>query len=109
MYAVIEDSGRQLKVSEGETLLVDLRDAAPGDRVEFDRVLLWSGPDGCRVGTPYLPQARVLALVEAEVKGPKVVSFKYRRRENYRRKVGHRQRYLRVRVTEIVVPDGPKG
>ncbi len=104
MYAVIEDSGRQLRVSEGQPIEVDLRNAAPGDAIEFERVLFWSGPDGCRVGSPYLPDARVRGRVEREIKAKKVVSFKFRRRKASHRKIGHRQRYLRVRVTEIVVP-----
>ncbi len=105
MYVVIEDSGRQLKVAEGEHVEVDLRDVAPGQVIEFDRVLFWSGSDGCRVGTPYLPEAKVRGEVEAEVKAKKVISFKFRRRKHYRRKIGHRQRYLRVRISEIIVPE----
>ena len=104
MYAIIEDSGQQFKVIEGERIDVDLRDAAPGDVIEFDRVLFWSGNDGARVGTPCIPDARVRAEVEDRVKGAKVVSFKFRRRKNYHRKKGHRQKYLRVRITEILVP-----
>ncbi len=104
MYAVIEDSGRQFKVSEGERIDVDLRGTNPGEVIEFDRVLFWSGNDGPRVGTPYLEDAKVLGAVEAEVKAKKVVSFKFRRRKQYHRKIGHRQRYLRVRITEILVP-----
>lgn len=105
MYAVIEDSGSQFKVIEGESVDVDLRDAKAGDVVEFDKVLFSSSEDGVRVGIPYLEDAKVRGEVEEEIKARKVISFKFRRRKaNSQRKVGHRQRYLRVRITEILVP-----
>lgn len=105
MYAVIEDSGCQFKVAEGDHLDIDLRDAAPGDMIEFDRVLFCGGAEGARVGAPCLAGVKVCAEVEAEIKARKVVSYKFRRRKaSSSRKVGHRQRYLRVRVTDIVVP-----
>ena len=105
MYAVIEDSGTQFKVVEGECIDVDLRQAAVGDVVEFDKVLFFGSENGARIGAPYLPDAKVRAAVEDEVKARKVVSYKFRRRKaNSSKKIGHRQRYLRVRITEIVVP-----
>ena len=103
LYAVIEDSGRQFKVAEGERIDVDLRDAKAGDAIEFDRVLFCSDGDKVTVGAPYLENAKVRGAVEAEAKAPKVISFKYRRRKGYHRKIGHRQRYLRVRITELVL------
>ena len=103
MYAVIEDKGRQFKVAEGERIDVDLRDAKPGDVIEFDQVLFWSGDAETRVGAPYLENATVRGEVEDEIKAKKVVSFKFRRRKSTHRKIGHRQRYLRVRITEISV------
>lgn len=102
MYAIIEDKGHQYKVAEGERVEVDLREANPGDTIEFDRVLFCSDTDELRVGTPYLENAKVRAEVEQQVKARKVVSYKFRRRKDSSRKVGHRQRYLRVRIKEII-------
>jgi len=104
MYAVIEDSGTQFKVAEGMRVDVDLRDAESGDIVEFDKVLFCSKDDATTVGTPYVESAVVRGRVEAEIKDKKVISFKMRRRKASRRKKGHRQRYLRVLITDIVSP-----
>ena len=103
MYAVIEDSGRQFKVVEGERINVDLREAKPGDPIEFGKVLFCGG-ETVRVGAPYIENAKVQGTVEAEIKAKKLISYKYTRREPYHRKVGHRQRYLRVLITQIAVP-----
>ncbi len=103
MYAVIEDSGTQFKVSEGDIIRVDLRqgDDTP-DAIEFDRVLLVSDGEGdTRLGRPVLDGAKVSADVLTEVRGDKVTIIKFRRRKGYRRKKGHRQRFLRVRITGI--------
>ena len=104
MYAVIEDKGKQYKVAEGDRIAVDLRPATPGDVITFDTVLLYSDTDGTRVGAPTVDGAKVLAEVEQEFKARKVVHFNFRRRQASQRKVGHRQRYLRVRVTQITAP-----
>jgi large subunit ribosomal protein L21 len=100
MYAIIEDGGKQYKVSEGERIEVELRDAEVGDIISFDRILFLGG-ESVSVGMPYVENARVTGTVEAETKGKKVISFKFRHREPYHRKVGHRQKYLRVLITEI--------
>lgn len=102
MYAIIEDSGRQFKVAEGERIDVDLRAAKAGDAIQFDKVLFVAG-EPPRIGAPYVEGAKVLGAVEQEIKARKVVSYKYQRREPYHRKVGHRQQYLRVKITQIAV------
>jgi len=104
VYAVIEDSGQQFRVSEGDVLNVDLRDLAEDVReIEFDRVLLISGEGDVKVGTPLVEGAKVVAeVVEPEVKGPKVHIYRWRRRKDSRRKTGHRQKYVQVRVARIV-------
>ena len=102
MYAIIEDSGRQYKVAEGERIDVDLREAKPGDAIEFDRVL-YLGGEKAQVGAPYVPNAKVQGLIEELFKAEKLIAYNYERREPYHRKVGHRQRYLRVRITGISV------
>ena len=101
MYAIIEDSGTQLRVEQGQMLEIDLRKAAPGESVTFDRVLLVADEKGVRLGKPVIQGAKVTAEVLGETKGPKLEIFKLRRRKSSRRHTGHRQGYLRVRVTAI--------
>lgn len=102
MQAIIEDSGTQIKVSEGDVVDVDLREVS-GDTVTFDRVLLagGGGGDAATIGTPYIDGASVQAEILDAVKGAKIDVIKYKRRKGYRRKQGHRQKYLRVRITSI--------
>ncbi len=106
MYAIIEDSGTQIRVAPGDVVDVDLRELADGDRVEFDRVLL-IGPEGeesAVIGAPYVEGAAVEAVVVGEVAGDKVEIIKFRRRKGYRRHRGHRQHYLRVKIEGIRGP-----
>jgi large subunit ribosomal protein L21 len=103
VYAVIEDSGQQFRVGEGDVLDVDLREAEDGGQLEFDRVLLTSHEGQVKVGTPLVAGAKVVAeVLDAERKGPKVQTFRKRRRKASRRKTGHRQKFLRVRITKVL-------
>jgi len=101
MYAIIEDSGTQVRVEEGQTFQVDTRDAEAGSTLTFDRVLLVGDEKGTRVGTPLVDGATVTAEVVGPSKGPKLEVFKLRRRKNSQTHRGHRQHYLDVRVTRI--------
>jgi large subunit ribosomal protein L21 len=104
VYAIIEDSGSQLKVSNGDVLDVDLRERPKGDSLVFDRVLAigdCDNDDAARVGRPYLDGASVSAEVLSEVRGKKIHVQKYKRRKGYRRKIGHRQGLLRVKIASI--------
>lgn len=101
MYAIILDSGRQIKVEEGQELQVDYRDAKKGDALTFSRVLACGGEQGLRIGKPELPGAKVEAEVTGIVQGPKLVVQKMRRRKNSRRKNGHRQIALTVKISKI--------
>jgi len=103
VYAIFEDGGRQYKVSTGDRVYVDLRDLPEGqETIEFDHVLaLGSGADA-RIGQPFVQGAKVVATLRSEVKGPKIDVIKFRRRKNYRRKTGHRQRHLEVTISDIV-------
>lgn len=104
MYAIIEDSGQQFKVCEGDTLQVDLRPLEEGQsQIEFDRVLLVSGDGKVQVGTPLVKGAKVVAEVLVGLSaGPKLYHWDFRRRKSSRRKIGHRQKYVRVRISKIV-------
>ncbi len=106
MYAIIEDGSRQYQVHEGDRIEIDYRDVPIGQRIEFTRVLLYSGQDGTLVGSPVVENAKVVAEVVAQVKGEKIYVQKFRRREKYRRRIGHRQRYTQVLVREILIGSG---
>lgn len=101
-YAIIEDSGSQLMVREGDIIEVDLRDLADNAKtVTFDRVLMLGG-DKAKLGMPYISGASVTAdIVTREFKGEKIDIVKYKKRKNSKRKTGHRQRYMRIKVASI--------
>ena len=102
MYAIIEDGAHQYKVEEGDTLEVQLHDLDEGQqKLEFPNVLLVSDGEKVKVGQPYVEGAKVSATLAGEVKGDKIDVIKFRRRKGYRRKIGHRQRFLRIRIDKI--------
>ena len=101
MYAIIEESGRQFRVEEGQQLEIDYREAAAGDEVKFDRVLAVRSDDGFKVGQPTVEGASVIAHIVGVVQGEKLVVQKLRRRKTYRRKTGHRQLYTQVKISKI--------
>ena len=100
MYAIIEDGGRQYKVTSGDTLRID-REEGDAKTVTFDRVLLIGGEGEPKIGLPALSGATVTADVIGTIKGKKIDTIKYRRRKGYHKKIGHRQTYLQVRITGI--------
>jgi large subunit ribosomal protein L21 len=100
-YAIIKDSGRELKVREGEKVLVDLRPIEFGDEITFPDVLLLSSPAGVQVGQPVLDGASVVGEVTRQVAMEKLHPYKFRRRKGYHRKIGHRQKMLEVLVRTI--------
>jgi large subunit ribosomal protein L21 len=103
MYAVFEDGSRQYKVSEGDVVRVDYRGEDVGGRVEFPRVLLYNNGDDTRIGQPLVEGMRVVAEV-VDHPSEKVMIQHFRRRKNYRRLRGHRQKYTAVRVRQILLP-----
>lgn len=104
MYAIIKSGGRQIKVTPGSLVTVDRLPDDPGQEVNFDRVLLVEKDGGEIVtGTPYVPNASVLGIVDSEAKGPKIRVFKKKRRKGYRRTQGHRSMLTRIRVQDIIV------
>mgnify|MGYP006290678927 CR=1 FL=1 len=100
MYAVIESGGKQHRVSEGESLRLEKLDAATGETVEFDRVLMVGG-DEIRIGTPVVEGAKVTAEVVDHGRHAKVKIIKFNRRKHHRKETGHRQWYTEVRITGI--------
>ncbi|MCP3939843.1 MAG: 50S ribosomal protein L21 [Actinomycetia bacterium] len=100
MYAVISAGGRQEKVEVGETVRVDLLNAAEGDDVTFSLVMLADG-DAVLSTPDELAGASCTGRVLGEVKGPKIDGFTYKNKTNNRRRFGHRQRYTDVEITAI--------
>ena len=101
MYAIISDRSNQATVRVGDEVLCDLSDAAPGSKITFDHILLVGDEGGVKVGKPTVKGATVTGEVIGEDRGKKLVVFRFRRRKNVRVKNGHRQRYTRVRITNI--------
>lgn len=102
MYAIINDSGTQFRVQEGDELEVDLRnDAAPGSAITFNQIVMVGGGEKTVVGKPFVDGATVTAEVVHLTKGPKLEIYKFKKRKKSRRHVGHRQKFLTVRITGI--------
>ena len=102
MYAVIEDSGTQIKVSEGDIIKIDTRELAEdAASVTFDRVLLVGGEGDAKIGAPYVKGASVEADILEEGRDEKIDIWKKKRRKGYVRHAGHRQGFVRVKVTGI--------
>jgi large subunit ribosomal protein L21 len=100
MYAIVEDSGTQIKLSKGDVLEVDIRDL-DGDTFTLEHVLMLGGDGAPTIGTPYVEGASVEVEVLEEFKDKKIDVIKFKRRKGYRRKTCHRQRLLKVRIGEI--------
>jgi large subunit ribosomal protein L21 len=103
MFAVIRSGGKQYKVQEGDTLEIELVEFPyEGEKkLNISDVLLVGNGDKFSVGNPLLSGALVGVELVDEIKAPKVVAYKYRKREGYHRTVGHRQKLARVKVTSI--------
>ena len=103
MYVILEDGSRQYRVSEGDKIRIDHREAAVGSRVELNSILLYANGEDMRIGQPKVEGVRVLAdvLEHARVK---TVIQQFRRRKNYRKLRGHTQPYLDVRIKHILLP-----
>ena len=101
MYAVLSSGGKQYRVEPGSTVLMERLPSEPGASILFDRVLLIGDGDDVTVGTPVVSGATVSGTVLGEELGPKLVIFKFKQKVKYRRRTGHRQHLLRVRIDEI--------
>ncbi len=101
MFAIIQTGGKQYKVKEGEVLQIERLELGKTKVLKLDRVLLYSKNGTLEVGRPYVKGAYCEAEVVAEVKAPKVISFKYIRREKSATRIGHRQKYLKVKIKSI--------
>ncbi|RKY22228.1 MAG: 50S ribosomal protein L21 [Planctomycetota bacterium] len=107
MYAVIEQGSKQYKVAQGDCLDIELTDVSPdAETIELGKILFISNGEEIKIGTPYLDDAKVIASFkttakDAVVKGRKLYPMHFRRRKNSKRRIGHRQKYLRVIIDKI--------
>ncbi len=101
MYAIIRTGGKQFRAEPGKTIKVPSLKVEVGESVTFEDVLLTSTDDGLKLGEPTVPGVTVTGEVVEQGKDKKIIVFKWKRRKNYRRKQGHRQKYTAVRIDEI--------
>jgi len=101
LYAIISDRNQQTKVQKGDVILCDLNGMKPGDKITFDEVLLVGNEGSVKIGKPLVAGASVTGEVLGELKGDKVIAFRFKRRKNVRKKRGHRERYTQVKITSI--------
>ena len=102
MYAVIKTGGKQYKVAPGEIVKVESLKGDAGTKVQFGEVLLFGNGDGVsKVGVPFLSGATVEGEIVDHGRNDKILIVKKKRRQNYRRKNGHRQNFTRVKILSI--------
>ena len=100
MYAIIATGGKQYRVSEGDVIYIEKIDAQVDSTVSFD-VLLMGNDGDVKIGTPVVEGVKVEGKVVGQIRGEKIVVYKYKSKKNYRRKQGHRQPYTKVEITNI--------
>lgn len=103
MYAIIETGGKQYRVEEGDVIDVEKLSITNDKKITFSNILFLHTGSAMKTGAPHVQGWSVLGefVQEEEIRGPKVICYRYKRRKNYRRKVGHRQNYSRVKITGI--------
>jgi len=102
VYAIVESGGRQYRAEEGHSFSVEKLPYEVGDQIELDKVLLLANGDGFKIGQPTVEGVSVKATVVEQFRGKKVFVWKYKPKNRYRRRKGHRQSYTRLRIDEIV-------
>ena len=102
MYAVVKTGGKQYRVAKDDVLTIEKLDGEAGAVIELEQVLAINDGKGLTIGTPMVDGARVAATVLEQKKGEKVLIFKKKRRQNYRRTKGHRQQLTVIRISDIL-------
>ncbi len=108
MFAVIKTGGKQYSVAADDIITVMALSGAPGDAVTFDNVLMLVDGDATKFGAPFLEGAKVTGTIVDQKRGPKVYAFKKRRRQNSKRKRGHRQDLTLVKIGEVLASESKK-
>ncbi|MDD5174419.1 MAG: 50S ribosomal protein L21 [Candidatus Omnitrophota bacterium] len=106
MYAVIETGSKQYKVAKDDIILVERLEAKDGKTLSLRDVLLIKEGNSVHVGSPYLKGARVTCEVLAEVRGDKLIAYKYKKRKSEKKKIGHRQNLLKLKIKSIELKEG---
>ncbi len=101
MYAIFETGGQQHRVVPGETLKVQLLEAAPGDAIEFSNIMLLSKDGETKVGAPFVDGGVIKAEVVAHGRHKKIQVLKFRRRKHHMKQMGHRQWFTEIKINEI--------
>lgn len=108
MFAVIQTGGKQYTVAPGDEISVEKLEGKAGDNIVIEHVLMLGGDKGVTVGAPHVEGASVVAELVENARDKKIIVFKKRRRQNYRRKAGHRQWFSKLRISEILEPGAKK-
>ena len=103
MYAIVETGGKQYKVAKNDVFLVEKLGFNAGEEVVLDKILMTSDGKDVQVGNPYLAGAKVVCTMIEDIRMPKVVAFKYKRRKSEKKKIGHRQTATQLKVKEISI------
>ncbi|HRZ86645.1 MAG TPA: 50S ribosomal protein L21 [bacterium] len=107
MIAVVQTGGKQYKVAAGDVISIEKLEGNAGDKITFDKVLLVGDAADLKIGKPYVEKAVVIGELVRQAKGEKLVAYKHKRRKNYERTVGHRQKLTMVKIEQIL-PEGSK-
>jgi large subunit ribosomal protein L21 len=108
IYAIVETGGKQYRVTPGQVIEVDFLDAVDGTSIELDKVLFIGDGSTVVTGKPTIEGAKVLATSQGDIKGEKTIAFKYKNKTRYHRKIGHREKYSKLAIDKIVMPEGLK-
>lgn len=106
MYAVIEAGGKQHKVAKNDIILIEKIEVKDGSETKISKVLMAKDGNSLHIGNPYLKGAHVTCEVLCQLRAPKVIAFKYKKRKSEKKKIGHRQDMTKVKVKEIDIPKG---
>ena len=102
MYAVVETGGKQYKVAKNDIILVEKLKGKPGGEISLTKILLTKEANSVHIGSPYVKGASVLCEVLGQVRADKVIAFKYKKRKSEKKKIGHRQTLVKLKVKEIM-------
>ncbi|MDD4938580.1 MAG: 50S ribosomal protein L21 [Candidatus Omnitrophica bacterium] len=103
MYAIVEVGAKQYNVKKGDTIEVEKLEGKEGKEISLSKVLLLSKDKKVEIGSPYIKEAKIEAQILGQIKGEKVVSYKYRRRKSSHWKKGHRQQLTRLKIKDIIL------